>query len=66
MVSSHTNKKGYSTQVCEVKKGKELLLLPVKEEVARPISGDIKIELKRTNFVRRTVSAVSFFQDTHP
>ncbi|XP_050720575.1 phosphatidylinositol 3,4,5-trisphosphate 3-phosphatase and dual-specificity protein phosphatase PTEN-like isoform X3 [Eriocheir sinensis] len=65
VVSSHTNKKGYNTQVCEVKKGKELLHLPVKEEVARPISGDIKIELKRTNFVRRTDKLFSAWLNTH-
>lgn len=56
VVSSHSNKKGYSSQQCDVRKGKECLYLPVTEEAARPISGDIKIELKRTNFVRRTVS----------
>ncbi|XP_063884105.1 phosphatidylinositol 3,4,5-trisphosphate 3-phosphatase and dual-specificity protein phosphatase PTEN-like isoform X21 [Scylla paramamosain] len=65
VVSSHTNKKGYSTQVCEVKKGKEALHLLVKEEVARPISGDIKIELKRTNFVRRTDKLFSAWLNTH-
>lgn len=55
VVSSHSNKKGYNSQPAEVKKGKEMIQLVVKDEVARPIQGDIKIELKRTNFVRRTV-----------
>ncbi|KAK4302796.1 hypothetical protein Pmani_025143 [Petrolisthes manimaculis] len=65
VVSSHSNKKGYSSQQCDVRKGKERLHLPVKEESARPISGDIKIELKRTNFVRRTEKLFSAWLNTH-
>ncbi|XP_045624701.2 phosphatidylinositol 3,4,5-trisphosphate 3-phosphatase and dual-specificity protein phosphatase PTEN isoform X5 [Procambarus clarkii] len=65
VISSHSNKKGYSSQQCDVRKGKESIYLPVKDEVARPISGDIKIELKRTNFVRRTDKLFSAWLNTH-
>ncbi|KAK7078751.1 hypothetical protein SK128_004285 [Halocaridina rubra] len=65
VVSSHVNKKGYSSQTCDVKKGKEWIYLPVKDEDARPMSGDIKIELKRTNFVRRTEKLFSAWLNTH-
>ncbi|XP_053650891.1 phosphatidylinositol 3,4,5-trisphosphate 3-phosphatase and dual-specificity protein phosphatase PTEN isoform X8 [Cherax quadricarinatus] len=65
VISSHSNKKGYSSQQCDVRKGKETIYLPVKDEVARPISGDIKIELKRTNFVRRTDKLFSAWLNTH-
>ncbi|XP_027238474.1 phosphatidylinositol 3,4,5-trisphosphate 3-phosphatase and dual-specificity protein phosphatase PTEN isoform X5 [Penaeus vannamei] len=65
VVSSHSNKKGYNSQPAEVKKGKEMIQLVVKDEVARPIQGDIKIELKRTNFVRRTDKLFSAWLNTH-
>ncbi|XP_047472380.1 phosphatidylinositol 3,4,5-trisphosphate 3-phosphatase and dual-specificity protein phosphatase PTEN-like isoform X2 [Penaeus chinensis] len=65
VVSSHSNKKGYNSQPAEVKKGKEMIQLVVRDEVARPIQGDIKIELKRTNFVRRTDKLFSAWLNTH-
>nr|WUV41722.1 phosphatase PTEN [Macrobrachium nipponense] len=64
-VSSHTNKKGYSSQPGDIRKGKEWIHLPVREEDARPMSEDIKIELKRTNFVRRTEKLFSAWLNTH-
>ena len=56
MVTSH-KPKGYSSQSLEVKRGiKEGIVLHVKEQDARPFQGDIKIELRKTNFVKRSVS----------
>ncbi|XP_068243671.1 phosphatidylinositol 3,4,5-trisphosphate 3-phosphatase and dual-specificity protein phosphatase PTEN-like isoform X4 [Palaemon carinicauda] len=64
-ISSHTNKKGYSSQPGDIRKGKEWIHLPVREEDARPMSEDIKIELKRTSFVRRTEKLFSAWLNTH-
>ncbi|CAL4063022.1 unnamed protein product, partial [Meganyctiphanes norvegica] len=64
VVSGH-NQKPYSTSPCEVRKGIDYVTLTVKDDVARPISGDIKIELRRTTFMRRTEKLFSAWLNTH-
>ncbi|KAB7501511.1 hypothetical protein Anas_06612, partial [Armadillidium nasatum] len=63
-VSSHGHE-SYNSQMSELKKGLDTIVLKVREHEAPPIKGDVKIELKRTNIVRRNEKIFSVWLNTH-
>ncbi|RXG67519.1 Phosphatidylinositol 3,4,5-trisphosphate 3-phosphatase and dual-specificity protein phosphatase PTEN [Armadillidium vulgare] len=63
-VSSHGHE-SYNSQMSELKKGLDTIVLKVREHEAAPIKGDVKIELKRTNIVRRNEKIFSVWLNTH-